>query len=121
MMARYTYPSASYDDDQISRLRAAKHVPAPAGHPTAVHYKTWNGWHIFEVEDHDSDGCLHARYFAVNQDTGEERDIDVSPYFPDWRLIVRVVDLGFPKRIGPSPLTYADCDRIEAGMARAGE
>jgi hypothetical protein len=87
----------------------------------AVHFKTWNGYDIFEVENHDSDGCLYATYFAIHQDTGERGDIDVSPHYPDWRLACRVVDLGFPKRIGPSPLTHADCDRIAAGMARAAE
>jgi hypothetical protein len=87
----------------------------------AVHFKTWNGYDIFEVENHDSDGCMYATYFAIHQDTGEQRDIDVSPYFPDWRLIVRVVGLGFPKRIGAGPLTHADCDRIEASMKEAAE
>lgn len=102
------------DDALMSALRAKRHVPAPAGCPMAVHFKTWNGWDIFEVEDKDSDGGLFARYFAVNQDTGDQRDIDVSPYFPDWRLICRVVDLGFPKRITCAPLNHADCDRIAA-------
>lgn len=109
------------DDALMTALRAKQHVPAPAGCPMAVHYKTWNGYDIFEVEDFDSDGAMFCRYFAVNQDTGEQHDIDVSPYFPDWRLICRVVDLGFPKRIGPSPLTHADCDRIAMLALEAAE
>jgi hypothetical protein len=107
------------DDAIISRLRAAAFIAPPVNAPMAVHYKTWNGWDIFETEDTDSDGGLLVKYFAVNQDTGEQRDIDVSPYYPDWRLICRVVDLGCPRRIGPSPLTHADCDRIEASMKEA--
>lgn len=113
--------SMNPDDQLVSAPRAKQHVPAPTHCPMAVHYKTWNGWDVFEVEDQDRDGCLWCRYFAIHQDTGEQRDIDVSPYFPDWRLICRVVDLGFPKRIGPSPLTHSDCDRIEASMKEAAE
>lgn len=109
------------DDALMSRLRAAAFIAPPKSAPMAVHYKTWHGWDIFEVENNDSDGAMYSTYFAVNQNTGEQRDIDVSPYYPDWRLICRVVDLGFPKRVGTSPLTHSDCDRIEASMAKAAE
>ena len=108
------------EDDLVMSLRAKQHVQPPKEAPCAEHYKSWNGWDIFRERDNDGD-VEKQTFFAVHQDTGETRDIDVSPYYPDWRVIVRVVDLGFPRRTGPSPLTAADLDQIEAGMKVAAQ
>lgn len=106
------------EDDLVMSLRAKQYVRPPKDAPCAIHFKSWNGWDIFEAVDDDGD-AVKSTFFAVHQDTGETKDIDVSPYFPDWRLIVRVVDLGFPERIGPAPLSAADLDLIETAMKEA--
>lgn len=111
-------------DAQISRLRAAKFVAPPADAPMAHHFITWSGWDVFSTED-DCDsrgGKRKVSYFAVHQDTGEQREIDISPYgYGDMRLIRRIVDLGFPKRITCAPLNHDDCDRIAALGLEAAE
>lgn len=104
--------------DDLDDLRAAKFVPPPEEAPMAEHFLTWNGWDVFSTED-DCDSREKTKrktsFFAVNQDTGEQRDIDISPYgYGDKHLIRRVIDLGFPSRITCAPLNHADCDRIAA-------
>jgi hypothetical protein len=92
------------------------HPLPPKNHPLAWHYKAYQGWDVFIDEEDFGQGKVKKIYFAVNQATGEIKEIDISPYgrFPDLVLIIRVIDAGFPSRIGPSPLTHKDLDQIEA-------
>lgn len=87
----------------------------PFSHPTAWFYKTYQGWNIFVDQDDYGQGKIKKIYFAVNQETGDIKEIDISPYslHPDLVLIIRCIDAGFPDRIGPAPLNHADMSRIE--------
>lgn len=94
----------------------------PKNHPSAWHFKSYQGWDVFIDEEDFGHGKVKKIFFAVNQTTGEIKEIDISPYgrFPDLVLIIRCIDAGFPDRIGPSPLNHADLTRIE-NYGRAAE
>lgn len=75
-------------------------------------YFSHQGWDVFWWEDDDGD-VIKTLYEARNQDTGDRQEIDISPYgFTHVSLIKRIIDLGFPGRVGPSPLTHSDLDQL---------
>lgn len=95
--------------------------PTPRNHPEAYFWFQHNGWNVFSYSDDYGQGKVKELFVAKHNDTAEEREIDISPWFPvDIKLIRRVIDLGFPKRISLTPHTHEDLDRIEA-LSQAAE
>lgn len=87
----------------------------PKNKPDAWFYRSYKDWNIFVQAEDYTQGKIKNTIFASNQQTDEIKEIDISPYgYPDLTLIIRVIDAGFPSRLGPSPLNHADLAKIEA-------
>jgi hypothetical protein len=85
----------------------------PNNKPDAQFFFDYHGWNVFLVEDDHGQGKVKGLYFAVNKQTAEQKEIDISPYgYPNLRLMRSIIEMGFPKRIGPSPLSEQDLDQI---------
>lgn len=88
----------------------------------AEEFMKWAGWTVFTSDDDYGQGKVKREFFAVSEETGDTREIDITPYeYGDTGLIKRIIEAGFPGRIGPSPLTHGDLDMIEANLPRCAD
>lgn len=86
----------------------------PKNHPDALFFFHHKGWDVFSLSEEYDHAKVKELYFAINDETQEEKELDISPWgFGYVQLIKRIIDANFPRRIGPSPLTHSDLDQIE--------
>lgn len=76
-------------------------------------YFSYRGYNVFYEHDDYGQGKVKTLHFACLPSSTERIEIDISPYgLGDHRLIKRIIDMGFPKRPGRSPITHADLDTL---------
>jgi hypothetical protein len=101
--------------------KTRKEVQPPSPHAQEI--TRWKGWTVFRCFDVHGKG--RDTHIAIHEDTGEERDFDVSGYRivkHHYQLFRDLIDLGFPTRSavnGMSPLSAGDVERLKEQRAAA--
>lgn len=88
--------------------------------PTGELYFSYRGYNVYYEDDDYGQGKVKTHHYVVNPGSNQKIEIDISPWgLGDIRLIKRIIDLGFPRRPGPGPITHDDLNQMSKNLEAA--